>query len=177
MLRYVDPSSASDAISHSAVIICLPSPEAKHDRAATMNGVRRFFVLAALLAACVSSTPIQSVRDADQRRFRAMTANDLDTLAALLSADLVYVHSDATSESKEEFLQRLRSGSLRYHSIEPMDIIVRSYGRAAVVTGRAKIDVTNAAVRRMLDMRYTAVDRANGGRWQLVSWQSTRIAQ
>jgi len=141
-----------------------------------MQDVSRLVLLATLLVACASSAPMQAVREVDQQRFRAMTANDVDSLATLLSEDLVYVHSDGMVESKGEFLQRLRSGALRYHSIEPMEVSVRSYGRAAVVTGRARIDVTNAAARRSLDMRYTAVYRSKGHRWQLVSWQSTRIA-
>ena len=115
------------------------------------------------------------MREIDQSRFRAMIANDLETLAAVLADDLVYIHSDGDVDSKEEFLQRLRSGSLRYRSIEPRDVLVRTFGHTAVVTGRSRMAVTNAGADREFEILYTAVYVVRGNSWQLVSWQSTRI--
>jgi ketosteroid isomerase-like protein len=131
--------------------------------------------LLAQLAAC--ETTRVSVRDLDQTRVRALVQNDLKQLDALLADDLVYVHADAGVESKSEFLNRLRSGSLRYRSIEPADVRVRMYGNTAVVTGRSHMAVTNAGADREFVVRYTAVYAASSGRWQLVSWQTTRIPQ
>ncbi len=127
------------------------------------------------LAAC--ETTRINVRDVDAMRARALVQNDLKQLAALLADDLVYVHADGVVESKTEFLERLRSGSLRYRSIEPADVRVRMYGNTAVVTGRSQMAVTNAGVDREFVVRYTAVYASSGGRWQLVSWQTTRIPQ
>ncbi len=104
-----------------------------------------------------------------------MVDKDFEELAALLADDLVYVHTSGEVESKPQFLQRLRSGSLRYRSIEPADVRVRMYGDTAVVTGRSHMAVTNSGSDREFEILYTAVYATNGGRWQLVSWQSTRI--
>jgi uncharacterized protein (TIGR02246 family) len=143
--------------------------------------MKRFLLAIALLAqlgACGTGMPAaraDRVREIDQTRFRLMVENDLEKLATLLSDDLVYVHTTGQVESKTEFLQRLRSGSLRYRSIEPTDVRVRTYGNTAVVTGRSKMAVTNAGSDRELEIRYTAVYAATGDAWQLVSWQSTLI--
>ncbi len=115
------------------------------------------------------------VREAERARFQAMVQNDLAAVAQLLSDDLVYVHSAGEVESKQQFLERLRSGALRYRSIEPADVVVRLYGRVAVVTGRAAIGVTMGGSDRDLTIRYTSVYRATGDGWKLVSWQSTRL--
>jgi ketosteroid isomerase-like protein len=138
--------------------------------------VRLLLAVAVLAQLAILDGSADRVREVDRTRFRAMVENDLEQLATLLADDLVYVHSTGDIESKPEFLQRLRSGSLRYRSIESKDVRVRTYGNTAVVTGRSHVAVTNRGADRELDMLYTAVYTANGGRWQLASWQSTALA-
>jgi hypothetical protein len=73
--------------------------------------MKRFlFAVAVLvhLGACRTANlrdPADRVREIDQSRFRAMVANNLETLATVLADDLVYIHSDGEVDSKEEFLQ------------------------------------------------------------------------
>jgi ketosteroid isomerase-like protein len=125
---------------------------------------------------CATGRPAaDQVLEVDRARFRAIVDNHFDELAALLADDLVYVHTSGEVESKPQFLQRLRSGSLKYRSIEPTDVHVHTYGITAVVTGRSRMAVTNSGADRQFEILYTAVYIASGGRWQLASWQSTRI--
>ena len=114
------------------------------------------------------------VLGAHARRFAAMTAGDLPRLAVLLSDDLVYVHSDGGSETREQFLDALRRGDLKYRVIEPSDTVVRTHGAAAVVTGRARMVVETGGAEREIMIRYTAVYAGRGDEWRLLSWQSTR---
>jgi ketosteroid isomerase-like protein len=104
-----------------------------------------------------------------------MTENNLSALAPLLAEDLVYVHSTGARESKQQFLERLRSGSLRYHSIEPSETLVQESGDDARITGRAKVRVTMNGADRNLEISYVSLYRRTSGRWQLTSWQSSRI--
>ena len=104
-----------------------------------------------------------------------MVQNDVAALETLLADDLVYIHTTGRMESKRQFLDSLRSGALRYRSIEPSETVIRTAGDAAIVTGRAKMAVTINGADRNFEIRYTAVYRSTGGRWQLVSWQSTQI--
>jgi uncharacterized protein (TIGR02246 family) len=149
-----------------------------------MNRLLLAVAVLAQLGACQTGRPVaqasvrdsaERIREIDRTRFRAMVENDLEKLAALLADDLVYVHSDGNVESKPEFLQRLRTGSLRYRSIQPADVRVRTYDNVAVVTGRSQMAATGGGSDREFEVRYTAVYTASADRWQLVSWQSTRI--
>ncbi len=104
-----------------------------------------------------------------------MISGDVAALSPMLADDLVYIHSAAELETKQQFLERLRSGAMRYHSIDPLETSVRTYGTVAIVNGRAKVKVTSNGADRDVDLRYTAVYRLGDNGWQLVSWQSTRV--
>lgn len=135
--------------------------------------MRRALIALLILTGCAMTQ--SDVRETHAVRFQAMLKNDLEALAPLLADDLVYIHSAAELETKQQFLERLRSGALRYRAIEPSETVVRTYGPVAIVTGRAKVKVTSSGNDRELEMRYTSVYRNTGNRWQLVSWQSTRV--
>jgi ketosteroid isomerase-like protein len=135
--------------------------------------MRRALIALLILAGC--TTTRSDVSETHALRFLAMLQNDVQALDRLLADDLVYIHSAAELETKQQFLERLRSGALRYRAIEPSETVVRTYGPVALVTGRAKMKVTSAGADRDLDIRYTSVYRLTADRWQLVSWQSTRV--
>ena len=116
-----------------------------------------------------------AVRQAEAARFKAMAANDVAGVERFLADDLVYTHSTAQVESRAEFLQSMKSGTVRYVSIEPRDQLVRVYGQTAVITGGVTITSTNRGEQRRSELRYTDVWVQRDGRWQMVSWQSTRL--
>lgn len=136
--------------------------------------MRRALIALFVVAGCATSQQ-PDVREAQALRFQAMLHNDAEALAPMLADDLVYVHSTAAMETKQQFLENLRTGAMRYHVFEPSETVVRMYGSVAVVTGRVKGKVTMAGNDLDVDIRYTSVYRLNNGRWQLVSWQSTRV--
>jgi ketosteroid isomerase-like protein len=132
-------------------------------------------IVALLLVSC-TAVVAPDVGDVHAERFRLMTAGDLAALAPMLADDLVYVHSDGALENKEQFLERLRAGGIRYRTIDSQETNVRVDGNTATVTGTANMVVTINGADRDIRVRYTAVYRRAGGRWMLTTWQSTRLA-
>ena len=128
-----------------------------------------------MIAALVFAALTSNVLDFEAARFQAMTSNDVARLAPMLSDNLVYVHTSGTVDSKSSFLQKLRTGALRYHAIQRRDVSVRTYDDAAIVTGAATVEVTASSSDRHLEIRYTSVYVRRDDGWQLVSWQSTLI--
>jgi ketosteroid isomerase-like protein len=116
-----------------------------------------------------------AVRDAELRRFEAMTRRDLAALDALLADELTYVHSSGELETKAGLLATLRSERLAYDSIAPSDVDARVFGETAVVTGRSRMQVRAAGQVRRFTIRYTDVYVRRAGRWQTVAWQSTVV--
>ena len=140
--------------------------------------MRRLYFPLLFLAACATSNPAQDMerlRDIHRQRFEAMVRQDFNALERLMSDDVVYVHSDAVVETKQEFIQKIHRGEMRYRAIDAPDPVIRIYGDTAVITGQGKFSVTRGGADREIDARYTAVYQRAGRTWRLVSWQSTRL--
>src|ERR1700686_2185722 len=111
----------------------------------------------------------------DQARFVAMVNNDFGKLNELLDDDLVWTHASASSDGKEGFLERLRSGSTRYIEIERSGEQVRVFGESAIVTGIASMRAIVGGTDRALRNRYVNVWICKAGIWKMVQWQSTAV--
>ncbi len=116
-----------------------------------------------------------AVKAAEMARFKAQTTNDFKALEALLGDDLVYTHSSAAVDDKTSYIESMRSGAVKYESIEPRDLQIRVYGTTAVITGAGRFRVTARGQALDNQLRYTDVWVLRDGRWQMVSWQSTRL--
>jgi uncharacterized protein (TIGR02246 family) len=120
---------------------------------------------------------VQAIRALEERRFAAMLHRDAEALAAILSDDLTYTHSSGQLETKAQFLESIRNGTIQYKAILPEALDVRTYGDTAVVTGKGTFKVRMQGEDRSLQLRFTDVYVRRGGTWQMVAWQSTRLPE
>ena len=122
-----------------------------------------------------SSTAEQQVLKADTNRFAAMVSGDLAQLDRLLAVELSYVNNRARIEDKHAFLYGIKSGKTKFTSIIPSERQVHVMGTVATVVGVA---VMRGEEEPGVDIgiRYTSVHILRDGRWQMIAWQSTRIA-
>ncbi|MBD2702432.1 nuclear transport factor 2 family protein [Spirosoma sp. BT702] len=118
----------------------------------------------------------KAVIDAEKQRFAAQVSGDYDFLNKVLAADLVYTHSNGNKDSRETFIQSLRSGKSKYESIDPEEQNVRLYGNTAVINGVCLSKVTSNGQTNNLHLRYLSVYVKNNNQWQMVAWQSLRMA-
>ncbi|MDA8108784.1 MAG: nuclear transport factor 2 family protein [Betaproteobacteria bacterium] len=117
----------------------------------------------------------QDILALESRRYGAMTAQDTAGLGQLLHDDLVYTHSSAVVDTKQSYVEGIRSGKFRYRKIERAEERVRVYGDTALVTGRAAIEVEVDGKPKSLKLRYLNVWVRQAGAWKFVAWQSTAI--
>lgn len=109
----------------------------------------------------------------EDRRFAAQIAGDRAALSELLADNLRYTHSNAVVDTKESYIESITSGTVVYRDARRTDVEVQPADGAAVVTGRAELDITARGADRTIVCRYTAIWAEVGGRWQFVAWQST----
>jgi ketosteroid isomerase-like protein len=138
-------------------------------------------LLATLVSQAVPAKPqdqhdIESeIRAAETSRFRALTEADLPALERVLSDDLIYTHTSGWRQTKAEFLASVRSGELLYHSFASDGLRIRVFGSTVLVTGHAAAKVRAKGQEMDVSLLYLEAYVKQGGRWQLVAWQSTRL--
>ena len=119
----------------------------------------------------------QTVIDLDKKRMQAMAAKDVATLEALIADDLVYTHSSARLDTKQSLIAAMESGATIYTAVEPSDVKAQDLGDAVVLTGSCRISVMSNGRPNSFGVRFTDVYANKGGRWQMVTWQSTRLPE
>jgi len=128
------------------------------------------------VAAADDITTEQSALDFQTARFNAMVDADVERLEEFLADDLTYTHTTGWIETKSEFLSTVESGSIDYMAVIPREVKVRIYGDIAVITGLSRMQGTVGDRAVDFTIRFTDVSRRLGYSWQLVAWQSTKLA-
>jgi ketosteroid isomerase-like protein len=118
----------------------------------------------------------QKIIELDRQRMTAMAAKDIAALNRLLADDLIYTHSSARLDTKKSLIGAMESGSTVYTAIEPSDVVAQDLRDAVVLTGVAAISVNSGGNPNSFRVRFTDVYANKGGQWQMVTWQSTRLA-
>ena len=118
----------------------------------------------------------QKLVDVEKERFTAQINQDIPALENLLSPDLVYCHSNGMLDTKETFINSIKSGKLKYLQMNLEEIKVRVYNhKTAILTGLCNVKILSNGQEVNTRFRYTDVYVKRKGKWQLVTWQSLRV--
>jgi len=115
------------------------------------------------------------IRKLEDRRYQAMLDGDVAVLDDLLATELVYTHSNAESDSKASYLDKVGRGVFRYFDIARLEEEILVLGDTAIVTGRMVARIEAGGTMRHLNNRFAAVWVLRNGRWTLVIYQPTPI--
>jgi ketosteroid isomerase-like protein len=116
-----------------------------------------------------------TIRQLEDRRFRAMCEADAATLEQLLADTLVYTHSYGGADSKSSYLEGIRSKKWLYRKIERPKEDIQVHGDCAIVTGQVRIELLSEGKPKTLNSAYTDVWVKGPKGWQMVAWQSTPL--
>ena len=118
----------------------------------------------------------QSLKQLAEEWIAAELSGDPDFLERTLSSDFIGIGPRGFMLTKQEWLGRIKSGNLKYESLEWDETKVRLYGSAAIVTGRAKQKVKYQEQIMEAELRTTLFFVEQQGNWQLGSLQFSPIA-
>jgi ketosteroid isomerase-like protein len=143
------------------------------------------FLLGAALCVAVFSRPTAAqesdaraqLQALEARRLEAMRAADVKALAQIMVEDMTYAHSTGLVQTRDQLLQLLESGVVRYLSFETHDIAWRVYDGAAVATGRQTISLDSEGRAVTSRNRFTVVYARVGADWRCVAYQSTALPE
>jgi ketosteroid isomerase-like protein len=116
-----------------------------------------------------------TIRQLEDRRYRAMCEADAATLDQLLADTLVYTHSYGGADSKASYLEGIRAKKWVYRKIERPKENIQVHGDCAVVTGQVRIELLSEGKPKTLNSAYTNVWIKGPKGWQMVAWQSTPL--
>ena len=106
---------------------------------------------------------------------RALKEEDYAALEGLYASDYILVRPNGSVLNKQEVLQDLRSGGLRFHSIELGQSEVRVYGSTAVLTAESHMVSSRNGVESRSHSRLIALYVQQGQSIKLVHFQSTSL--
>ena len=139
-------------------------------------------LICATLCACTTRPPrvaapdIAAVEALERQRFAALSRADVEQLGRSLAADLTYCHSTGVCQTRQQFLDDIRSGALRYRSIDVLAISARALGGIVLLNGRIAVEIEIQGQPNRLQLVYTDAWERRDGAWQLVAWHSSRAA-
>jgi ketosteroid isomerase-like protein len=118
----------------------------------------------------------EEVLRAEREWLSAHLRLDVSALERLMAPDYVQIDGEGRLVDKEDVLSAFRLGGRSWDEAHSDEHRVRIYGDVAVVVGRWRARGTNSGRAFDYSARYVAVWARHGGRWRMVSDQSTPIA-
>ena len=112
---------------------------------------------------------------AEDARYAAQTRNDFSAMERMFGTDLVYTHSSALVDGKTSYIESMRSGNVKYRSMNRSDVKVRIYECLASLTGTANFDVTVKGQEIAVELRFISLWAKRASGLQFVGWQATRV--
>jgi Domain of unknown function (DUF4440) len=117
----------------------------------------------------------RELQELEDARYRAMVSSDLASLERLLADDLIYTHATGLVDTKQQYLESIRSGQLKYLSAERKQDSLRQIGEVVVIQGRLRAHVLKAHQDQLQDSLFLAVWAKRGKHWQLANFAATPI--
>ena len=114
-----------------------------------------------------------AVLAAEDRRYRALVEGDLATLEETFADELSYTHSDGSVDTRDSYLEKLRTRYYVYDRVDhPVDR-VSVVGDCAIVVGRMIADIRVQGTPKHLDNLVLVVWTRARGDWQLLGFAPT----
>jgi hypothetical protein len=109
----------------------------------------------------------------DGLRTKAMVEGDLEALSVLIDRDCCYVHSTGSVDTKDSYLQRLRTGEIDYKWITCADQSIIDLGGSFAIPHRMEASIAFSGVERPYQSRAVAIWRTTPDGLLLVYFQAT----
>jgi hypothetical protein len=115
----------------------------------------------------------QQIKSLHDQGRQAALKGDVGFFEEHLAASYFGIGGDGRLRTKAESVQDLKSGGIRYASIDERDVKVNTYGNTAIVNSMASVKLTSNGKPIAGDYRATFVYVKQGGEWREVAFQST----
>ena len=113
------------------------------------------------------------LREIETAFYGAMQRGDADAMAQLMADDCTYIHSFGSRDTRDSYIERVRSGFFVYQRVDFTQDKIVMRGDVAIIVGTMTGMVTAGGVERRLNNVRPSVWSKEGGGWKLVLFQPT----
>ena len=110
-----------------------------------------------------------------ESKFNWLVNKQYDSLKIILDENLVYIHSNGWTESKNEIITDLKSGKLNYLGVKVTESKARIFKGTGIVTGKGTFNVVMDGKPIELQLMYTEVYIEKKKGWKLISRHANKI--
>jgi hypothetical protein len=113
----------------------------------------------------------------ERARCDALLAGDVSALSELLSDRLVFVHANASRDTKQTLLEKMGEGAITYRALLVDQEAVLAVGDgAALLSARLTADVLVRQVSKRIRNLTLSAWAHEDGAWRLIAYQPTPIS-
>lgn len=106
---------------------------------------------------------------------RALIAADVAEFRRIYAKDYLQYDEAGKASTRDDLIQRLTSGAVRFLSMQSTGREVRLFGEFAIVHGSEEDVVIEAGVERSVQYLYTDIVVRRDDRWQIVGSQLVKV--
>ncbi len=117
----------------------------------------------------------QRIRSLQEESRKAALKGDASFLEKYLADDYLGIDGSGAIITKAQAIQALKSGTIKYESIDVRDTKIRTYGNTAIVDSLASLKLTSNGKPISGDFRARFVWVKQKGNWKRVAFQSTPV--
>ncbi len=118
----------------------------------------------------------QQIKTLHEQSRQAALKGDASFLEKYLTDNYVGIGGDGRMITKDQDIQMLKSGTIKYEAIDERDVKVRVYGDTAILNALASLKLTVNGRPISGDHCATFVWVKQEGNWKEASFQATRVA-
>ena len=123
------------------------------------------------------SPEAELIRDTERARLRALVEGDMETAGRLHATEFQLITPIGMALSKNDYLEAIASGQIKYLAWEPGPIAVRYHHGHAVIRYRARLEVVFGGHKVAPgDYWHTDAYEHRDGQWMVVWSQATAIS-
>ncbi|HKV05595.1 MAG TPA: nuclear transport factor 2 family protein [Candidatus Acidoferrales bacterium] len=119
----------------------------------------------------ITGNPPKDLRAAEDQLREALVKADTATLSKLLTDDYLRTPPTLPNTTKSQYFEVLRSGKLKYFSIDTKEATYRTYGDTAIVNSVTAFRVLVNGQQRDEVLRILSVWVKQNGQWRLAAVQ------
>jgi len=133
------------------------------------------YLLAVPLALGQGGSVEQQIKTLLDQSTQARLKGDSSFFEKHFADDATIVHSDGTISTKAQEIENMKSGTVKYESIEVRETKIQVYGNTAVSTQLVSFKGVLSGKPVSADVRVTGVYVKQKGNWKIVAFLNTRL--